>query len=285
MASNDSFQETCERKSKDGRQIELIRILLMVCDAVEVRGGFDATIIDYSLPRNIRRLPFFRYTITTRVAMEPAIVNQRVTRAVKEHMGDIEHIVCPDKLKGNSTETHTFLIISPTGLNYSLEKLLPSIDEAKDALSVLYNASKDKSASWKRLTPKARVYIRFQVGAYILCSASDLDLAENTNWKQLEKSLTRSLSESVKSDTGVHRALEILMDAARKISGSNSPLEKRTNPPQDSSRLRGSTKRQRPSDLEEDVQREAARLVRPRSGGDGSGDTSEQNAFDGGAFD
>ncbi|KAI8111182.1 hypothetical protein M9434_004755 [Picochlorum sp. BPE23] len=197
MASDDSFRETCERKSKDGRQIELIRKLLMVCDAVEVRGGFDATIIDYSLPRNIRRLPLFRYTITTRVAMEPAIVNQRVTRAVKEHMGDIEHIVCPDKLQGNSTETHIFLIVSPTGLNYSLEKFLSSNDEAKDALSIVYNASKDTSASWQKLTPTAWVNILFQVGAYILCSASYQDLAENKNWKQLEKSLERSLSESV----------------------------------------------------------------------------------------
>ncbi|WPT12438.1 hypothetical protein PSENEW3_00003577 [Picochlorum sp. SENEW3] len=199
MASNDSFQETCERKSKDGRQIELIRILWMVCDAVEVRGGFDATIIDYSLPRNIRRLPLFRYTITTRVAMEPAIVNQRVTRAIKEHMGDID--IAYHKLQGNSTETHIFLIVSPTGLNYSLEKFLSSNDEAKDALSIVYNASKDTSASWKKLTPTAWVNIRFQVGAYILCSASYQDLAENKNWKQLEKSLERSLSESVESDS------------------------------------------------------------------------------------
>jgi hypothetical protein len=43
--------------------------------------------------------------------MEPAIVNQRVTIAVKEHMGDIEHIICPDKLQGNITETHILLIV------------------------------------------------------------------------------------------------------------------------------------------------------------------------------
>ncbi|WPT15380.1 hypothetical protein PSENEW3_00003321 [Picochlorum sp. SENEW3] len=281
------FQEICERKkSKDDHQTELIQKLLEECNAVDVQGGYAETIVDYSLPKKIRRLPIVRFVVTTRVAMKPETVNRRVTRAVKEHMGETEHVVCPDKIKGNDTETHTFVIVSPTGLKYSLEKLLSGVQEAKDALLVLYNASKNKSKSWKNLTLTPRVCIRFQVGAYILCNASELDLEKNENWKHLEKSLDRSLNKSVKSDTdGVNRAQEILMDAARKISSSNTPLEKGTNSPQGSSPLRGSTKRQRPSDLVDDQEpRDAACLMRPRSGGDGSGDTSEQNA-DGSAFD
>jgi len=272
------FQEICERKkSEDDHQTELIQKLLEECNAVDVQGGYAETIVDYSLPKKIRRLPIVRFVVTTRVAMKPETVNRRVTRAVKEHMGETEHVVCPDKIKGNDTETHTFVIVSPTGLKYSLEKLLSGVQEAKDALLVLYNASKNKSKSWKKLTLTPRVCIRFQVGAYILCNASEIDLEKNENWKHLEKSLDRSLNKSVKSDTdGVNRAQEILMDAARKISSSNTPLEKETNSPQGSSPLRGSTKRQRPSDLEDDVHRNAACLVQPRSGGDGSGD----NIFD-----
>eukprot|EP00889_Picochlorum_renovo_P002351 jgi/Picre1/29381/NNA_004769.t1 len=214
------FQEICERKkSKDDHQTELIQKLLEECNAVDVQGGYAETIVDYSLPKKIRRLPIVRFVVTTRVAMKPETVNRRVTRAVKEHMGETEHVVCPDKIKGNDTETHTFVIVSPTGLKYSLEKLLSGVQEAKDALLVLYNASKNKSKSWKKLTLTPRVCIRFQ---------------------------------------------EILMDAARKISSSNTPWKRRP------------THHKEP--------RDAACLMRPRSGGDGSGDTSEQNA-DGSAFD
>ena len=285
MASNDSFQETCERKSEDGHQIELLQKLLMVCDAVQVRGGFDATIEEYSLPRNIRRLPFFHYTIITEMAMKPDIINQRVTRTVKEHMGHIEHTVCPDKVNGKNTKTHSFFIVSPMGLYNLLLELMKCTGETKDALSILYKASISKSTTREELKPTARLCTRFQAGAYILGSASDLDLAENMNWKQMEKGLTRNFGKSIKSDTdaaALRKAQKTLMDAARKISSSNPPLEKGTNPPQDSSPLRGSTKRQRPSEIEDDVQRDTfSRLVRPRSGGDDSGNISEKNAFDG----
>ncbi|KAI8104999.1 hypothetical protein M9435_000173 [Picochlorum sp. BPE23] len=160
----ESFQEICERKkSKDDHQTELIQKLLEECNVVDVQGGYAETIVDYSLPKKIRRLPIVRFVVTTRVAMKPETVNRRVTRAVKEHMGETEHVVCPDKIKGNDTETHTFVIVSPTGLKYSLEKLLSGVQEAKDALLVLYNASKNKSKSWKKLTLTPRVCIRFQL--------------------------------------------------------------------------------------------------------------------------
>ena len=70
------------------------------------------------------------------------------------------------------------------------------------------------------------------------------------------------------------------MDAARKMSSSNTLLEKGTNPPQDSSPLRKGTKRQRSLDFEDDgLQHDALHLVQP-SGIDMSS-AQGYNVFDG----
>ncbi|WPT15134.1 hypothetical protein PSENEW3_00003075 [Picochlorum sp. SENEW3] len=288
MASDDSFQETCERKSEDGRQIELIRKLLTICEGAEVRGGFDETIEEFSLPKNIRRLPFFHYTVVTPSAMTPATTNKRLKEIVKEHLGEIEHIFCPDQIMGRGTTTHSFFIVSLRCLNFFLNEIVSAEQKAKEALDMIYTASMEKTKYTEEVTRPARLCIRVQVDAYIQCKASDLDLEANESWKQLDQGVRKSFCTSVK-DEARRAALKTLLSTASKISRSNKRRGTETNPLEHASPS-SSKSAKRPLDLEGDgVQQDDVSprsLVRPKMvPGDGSGDTSEQNASDEGAFD
>ena len=287
----ESFQETCHRKSRDGRQTELIQKLSEGCEGAEVRGGSDETIKEYSLSLwKDERLPIVHYTIVTPTEMTRNIVNGRVAEQVKEHMGDNEHIVCPDKGGVLKSRNHSFFIVSLKALCYLLQQCFSKDEKAKEHLSVVYKASMAVCSSTEQMTPTARLCVRVLENSYIQCKASDQDLAENDNWKQLESSLKEYFRKKVKDDTlrNLRRAQQSLLSASRKISRSNRRRGTGTNPPEHAAPLHSTggsgTKRQRPSDLVDDQEpRDSACLVQSRSGGDGTGDTSAargDNIFD-----
>jgi hypothetical protein len=236
-------------------------------------------------------MPIVHYTIVTPTEMTRNIVNERVAEQVKEHMGDIEHIVCPDKDGVLKSRNHSFFIVSLKALYYLLHQCLSKDEQAKEHLLVVYKAAMAVCNSTEQMTPTARVCVRVLASAYIQCKARDQDLAENDNWKQLESSLKEYFRKKVKDDTlrDLRRTQQSLLSASIKISRSNRRRGTGTNPLEHAAPLHSTggsgTKRQRSSDLVDDQEpRDAACLMGPRSGGDGSGDTSEQNA-DGSAFD
>lgn len=280
MACDESFRHICERKTKDGRQIELIQKLSAACDGAEVRGGFDETIEEFSLSLlEDEQLPFLHYKIVTPNAMKPDTINQRLKETVEEHMGKIEHIFCPDQTFGKGTTTHSFFIVSPRELNYLLDQLVSNEQKAKEVLGMIYVASMEKTKFTKEVTRPARLCMRVQVGAYIQCKASDQDLEANGSWKRLYQSIRKSFCTSVKDETR-REAQKILLDIARKISRSNKRRRTGANSQEHiSSSSSISTKTRRSLNSEDDglQQHDAfSCLVQPKIKGDGI-DTSEQD--------
>jgi hypothetical protein len=118
-------------------------------------------------------------------------------------------------------------------------------------------------------------------------------LQENQNWKCLYQEVKNFLRKDLKGDKQtIREAQRTLMKAGEAISTSDGRLETGTNPRlsfdtrQDASASRGTSKRQRNNGLQQDDDISPRSLVRQKMvpGGDGSGDTSEQNALDGNAL-
>ncbi|WPT11018.1 hypothetical protein PSENEW3n2_00002190 [Picochlorum sp. SENEW3] len=271
------FWHICEKKSEDGG-IELIQKISAACEDGEIDGGFQKTIIEYSLLED-ERLPLVHYTLVTPKEMKRNIINQRVTAIVKRHFDGIEHVVCPDRVGKQSTTIHSFFIVSPKCLNMLLQQFFSEDEKIIQDVSVVYEASKQVGATTQEITPRARVCVRVQVCAYIQCRASDEDLADNENWKLLKRDLHKSFSRAV-GDKTLRDAQISLMAAAKVIPISNKRRETATNPRGDAGPSSRNEKRQTASGLDGDTLQHAVRSVRPRreaAGGDVTeqGDTSD----------
>ncbi|WPT15139.1 hypothetical protein PSENEW3_00003080 [Picochlorum sp. SENEW3] len=260
-----------------------------------ISGGSESYSRDvFCLPNDVP-LPLSHYRIVFPVAVDVKTVNSAFRIALGKDMAN--HTVCPEAANG-STKEHSFFVYVSSNLKDSLGESCIRDEQTKENLLVVYNASQPENTTCSDMTLYQRLCALVLLYSFILfkADARALRIQQGTFFSMRLKDINKTLKKNCK-----RTASQIVRKAQRSLLGkAYATYQLNLEQPKDSIDVAipredaspsSSKGTKRPIDLEDNgLQHDD---VSPRSlvrqkmvpGGDGSGDTPEQNASDDGAFD